>query len=78
MKMMERITNDEKLSNALPFFDQMRVNFNKMVPLIPNMMNIMRILGLKIFYRKLKMNSMSIRMGHVEYIMTQKALASKV
>ena len=34
--------------------------------------NIMRILGHKIFYRKLKNNSMSIRTVIVEYIMTKK------
>ena len=34
--------------------------------------NIMRILGHKIFYRKLKNNFMSMRTGNVKYIMTQK------
>ena len=34
--------------------------------------NIIRKLGHKIFYRKLKVNSMSIRTGNVEDNMTQK------
>ena len=33
---------------------------------------IMRIMGHKIFNRKLKINSMSIGLGNVDYIMTQK------
>ena len=44
----------------------------KMMPFMSYITNIMRILGHKIFYRKLKINSMSIRTGNVEYIMTQK------
>ena len=44
----------------------------KMMPLMPYMTTTMRILGHKIFYRKLKITSMSIRTGNVEYIMTQK------
>ena len=32
----------------------------------------MRLLGLKIFYRKQKINSIPITTGNVEYIMTQK------
>ena len=44
----------------------------KMMPFMPYITNIMRILGHKIFYRKLKFNSMSIRMGNVDYFMTQK------
>ena len=34
--------------------------------------NIMRVLGHTIFYRKLQIDSVSIRMGNVEYMMTQK------
>ena len=44
----------------------------KMTPIMPYMTNIMRISGHKIFDRKLKINSMLIRMGNVEYIMVQK------
>ena len=43
----------------------------KMMPLMSDITNIMRILGHKIFYRKLKFNFMSIRIDNVEYIMTQ-------
>ena len=44
----------------------------KMMPFMSYITNIMRILGRKIFYRKLKINYMSIRPSKVEYIMTQK------
>ena len=44
----------------------------KMMPFMSYITNIMRILGHKIFYRKLKINSVSIRTGNVEYIMKQK------
>ena len=44
----------------------------KMMPLMSYITNTMHILGHKIFNRKLKNNSMSIRTGNVEYIMTQK------
>ena len=44
----------------------------RMMPFMPYITNIMRILGHKIFYRKLKINSMSITTSNVEYIMTQK------
>ena len=43
----------------------------KMMPFMPYITNIIRILGHKIFNRKLKTDSMSIRTGNVEYIMTQ-------
>ena len=43
----------------------------KSMPLMPCMTNILRLLGHKIFHRKLKINSMSIRTDNVEYIMTQ-------
>ena len=39
----------------------------KMMPLISYMTNIMRIFGYKIFYRKLKTNSLSIRLGNVQW-----------
>ena len=42
------------------------------VKLMLFMSYITRILGHKIFYRKMKINSMPIRTGNVEYIMTQK------
>ena len=48
------------------------VGDNKMMPCMSYITNIMRILGHKIFYRKMKINSMSIRTGNVEYIMRQK------
>ena len=44
----------------------------RMLSLISYIKNIKRIFGNKIFYRKLKINSMSIRTGNDEYIMTQK------
>ena len=44
----------------------------RLLSLISYITNIMRILGNKIFYRKWKINSMSIRTGNDEYIMTQK------
>ena len=44
----------------------------KLMLLMPYMTSIMRTLGHKIFHRKLKINSMSIRTVNVEYIMTQK------
>ena len=44
----------------------------KMMPFMSYITNIMRILGNKIFYRKLKINFLSIRTGNVEYIMKQK------
>ena len=42
------------------------------MPFMSYITNKMRILGHKIVYRKLKINSMSIRTGYVEYIMSQK------
>ena len=44
----------------------------KMMPFMSYITNTMRILGHKIFNRKLRINSMSIRTGNVEYIMIQK------
>ena len=44
----------------------------KLMPFMSYITNIMRILGHNIFYRKLKINSMSNRMGNVEYITTEK------
>ena len=44
----------------------------KMMPFMSYITNIMRMLGHKIFYKKFKINSMSIMTGNVEYIMTQK------
>ena len=44
----------------------------KLVPFISDITNIMRILGHNIFYTKLKINSMSITTGNVQYIMTEK------
>ena len=44
----------------------------KIMPFMSYITDIIGILGHKIFYRKLKINSMSIRTGNVEYIMTQK------
>ena len=44
----------------------------KMMPFISYNTNIMRIFGHKIIFRKYKINSMSIRMGKIEYIMTQR------
>ena len=44
----------------------------KMVSLIPYRKNILHTLGHKIFYRKWKINSMSVKRGNVEYIMTHK------
>ena len=44
----------------------------RMMPFMSYITNIMFILGHKIFNRKLKINSLSITTGNVEYIMTQK------
>ena len=44
----------------------------KMMPFMSYITNIMRKLGRKIFNRKLKINSTSIRTGNVEYVVTQK------
>ena len=44
----------------------------KMIPFMSYITNTIRISGHKIFYRKLKINSPSIRTGNVEYTMTQK------
>ena len=44
----------------------------KMMPFMSYITNIIRILAYKIFNRKLKINSMSIRTGNVDYIITQK------
>ena len=41
----------------------------KMMPFMAYITNTMRILGCKILYRKLKVNSISIITGNVEYIM---------
>ena len=44
----------------------------RMMPFMSYITSIMRILGHKFFNRKLKDNSISIRIGNVDYIMTQK------
>ena len=44
----------------------------KMMPFMSYTTYMMRILGHKTFDRKMKINSMSIMTGNVEYIMTQK------
>ena len=44
----------------------------KMMPFMSYITSTMRILRYKIFNRKVKINSMSISTGIVEYIMTQK------
>ena len=44
----------------------------KLMPFMSYITNIMHILGHNIFYRKLKINSMSIRTGNIEYIMSEK------
>ena len=44
----------------------------KKMPFMSYITNIMRILGQKVFDRKLKINSMSFRRCYVIYIMTQK------
>ena len=44
----------------------------KMMPFMSYITNTMRLSGHKIFYRKLKINSVSIRTGNVEYIIPQK------
>ena len=50
---------------------QSNVGDVKLMPFMPYIKNIMRILGHIIFFRQLKINSMSIRTGNVEYSMTQ-------
>ena len=70
MKIMEKIHNEEKIPNALPVL--IKCGDVKIVPFMSNITNIIRILRHKIFYRKLKINSMSIKTGNDEYIMTQK------
>ena len=45
----------------------------KMMPFTSYITNIMRILRHKISYRKIKINSMSIRTGNVEYIIRQRS-----
>ena len=44
----------------------------KMMSFMSCITSIMRILGYSIFYRKLKINSMSVTIGNVEYIVTHK------
>ena len=46
----------------------------KMMPFMSYTTNIMRILGNTFFYKKLKINFLTIRTGYVENIMTQKDL----
>ena len=67
MKIMEKIKNEVKFSNSLPF--RSNAGYVKMMPLMPYMTNIMCIFGHKIINRKLMINSISIGTGYVEYIM---------
>ena len=69
MNIIEKIKNEEKLSNALPV--SIKCGDVKMMPFMSYLTYIMHLLGHKIFTRKLKTNSMSIRTSNVEYIMTQ-------
>ena len=63
---MEKIKTEDSPMHCL---FQSNVGDVKVVSLMPYRTNI---LGHKIFYRKLKIKSVSIRMGNVEYTMTQK------
>ena len=71
MTIKEKIKNDEKLPNVYCLFLS-NVCDVKMMPFMPYITNIIHLLGYKIFNRKLKINSMSIWTGNVDYIMTQK------
>ena len=55
-------------SNPMHCLFRPNVGDVKIMLLMPYLTNIMRILGQKIFYRKMKLNSISIRTGNVEYI----------
>ena len=67
---MEKIKNEEKLSNALPVSIKCEWSQNDTVYARHYEHN--AYIGAKIFYRKLKINTISMRTGNVEYIMTQK------
>ena len=71
MKIMEKIKNKER---SFPMHCLFRSNVDdiKIMPLMSYITNTMHIFGYKIFNGKLKINSISIRTGNVEYIMTQK------
>ena len=58
----------------IPCLFRSNVGDVKIMPFTRYATNIMHTLGHKIFYRKLKINSMSIRIGDIEYIMSQKDL----
>ena len=51
---------------------QSNVGYVNIMPFMFYIVNEMRILGHRIFYRKMKINSMSVRTVNVEYIMRQK------
>ena len=61
-----------KRSYPMHYLFRSNVGHVKMMPFMSYITNIMRISGHKIFHRKLKMNSMSIRTGNIEYTMTHK------
>ena len=61
-----------KISYLMHCLFRSNVGDVKMMPFMPYLTNIMSVLGHKIFYRKLNINSMSIRTGNVEYIIAQK------
>ena len=62
------------MMRSYPMYCLFRSNVGdvKMMPFMSYIMNIMCILGHKILNRKLKINSMSIRTGNIDYIMKQK------
>ena len=70
MKSMEKIKNKEKCSNALPVSIKCSWRENDVVYVLYK--NSMHRLGHRIFNSKLKINSMSINTGDVEYIIAQK------
>ena len=61
-----------KRRNPMTCMFRLNVGEVKIMTCMSYITSIMRILGHKIFHRKLKINSMAIRTGNVEYIMTQK------
>ena len=62
------------MKRSFPIYCLFRLNVDdvKMMPFMPYITKTMRILGHKIFNRKLKINSMSIRTINVECIKTKK------
>ena len=65
MKIIEKTKIEEKLTNGLPV--SIKCGWRQ-----HDVVNFMSYIGAQNLLQKLKINSMSIRTGNVEYIMTQK------